>query len=252
MNGKHSLAPPSTLDMLRKIKRPMKRTATDRLEWWLLRAFIILVTVGLATAAMGAVGAITRPSAYTALVVLFAIAGICFVVWTITQFFSAVIEMKGGFASAATAIDETIEHDKSIIGELLQCHPHQLRERAKQLELEAKRLSQRSRIATLLVAVGAAVVALHDAGQPIWGRLEDLSLFVLAGSFGLLLGALMVASFAGRLEKISGLFLLAYDRIGSSVDISAPVPRAIAPGDNVLHVGDAHRRKGGEASYARP
>jgi len=206
---------PSTWQLLMSIKRPPKERTTiaklESLTFWVLLALAVamLAVAGLAalgwlidTALRVAVFAVVVP---TYLAVLF-FAGL--------QVIDMVILLRTGQRRAAERVDADIARELNVIDELQACDATALRERSKHLELEAKRLTRRSGMATVLSALGVVTINLGDAGRraALWGDSPSLALFVHAATLGLLLGAAALVLWTGKLERIAGLLGLAADR----------------------------------------
>lgn len=207
---------PRTSEMFEKMKRPRKRTPVDKIEIVLFYLAIALFAASFVVASLEAAGWFPSSYAHLALLAFFALILIFFLVWSVSQLIAAAVAIKGGFRRIAEEVDQEIEFEDKIVASLLRCDPKELRERATHLDLKVKRLTRRAGISTTLTAIGVVVLNIRDAGQESWGRLEDMALFVYSGSLGVLIGAAILIVLSGRLEKISGLFQLAADRLGSS------------------------------------
>ena len=181
-------------------------------------AGMIIVILILATAGFGLTGTLSRPVTRYTLMVLLVVFVATFLVWAVAQMVDMFLTLKGGYRRAAAHVDEDILLERAVIAQLTTCDPTLLREHGKQMDMKAKLLTRRSQMGTVLAAVGAVVINLQAAGESadIWGKLQGVSPLVLAGSFGVLTGAAALVMFAGQLERLSGLLLLAADRADST------------------------------------
>ena len=136
--------------------------------------------------------------------------------WGISQIVELTVALKTGFKPLTDAVDERIKREKEVISELAACNPVELRERAKHLELEAKFKTRRAAIGVAAVAVVVAIRQWFESAIKT-GYLSDradITLFLNSGAIGLSIGSVIVAIYAGRLERISGVLSLAAERSG--------------------------------------
>ena len=212
MNNRSYVALPETPDMLKKIKHPREKTTVDRIENVLFIVMVLLFITTLIVGALAAAGWIPASGAKLAVLVSFTITLISFLTWSISQLIAVALALKGGFLRVASRIDQEIKFENTIIAELAGCDPKELRQRAAHLDLKVKRLTRRAGVSTVLTAIGVTILNLRDAGQGFWGQLDDVTLFVYAGTLGVLIGAALLIAFVTKLEKISGIFMLAANR----------------------------------------
>ncbi|CAD1789559.1 hypothetical protein CPBF426_23670 [Xanthomonas arboricola pv. juglandis] len=230
--AEHLFAPiPSTAELLTKIKRPREeRSTAAKVERWCFYAALVIAVLMAAAAGLGVTGILTADTTRAVLMILMIVLAADFLIWCVTQIVDMVLTLKAGYLGAATRVDEDIMLEQKIIASLTRCEPIRLREHGKQLDLKAKLLTRRSQMGTVLSAVGVVAINLKEAGEKasIWGKLQDVPPFVFAGSLGVLIGAAAIIMLAGQLERLSGLLMLAADRIESD---KKQVDRA-APGDS--------------------
>lgn len=210
---------PSTRELLALLKRPRKEGSNvAKIERGCIVAAMIIAALILAAAGLGLVGIFTNALTRYTLMALLVIFVAIFFVWAVTQIADMFLTLKAGYRKAAAQVDEDILLERAVVVRLTRCEPTLLREHGKQLDLKAKLLTRRSQMGTVLAAVGAVVINLQAAGEnaAIWGKLQGVSPMVLAGSFGVLTGAAALIMFAGQLERLSGLFILAADRVEPS------------------------------------
>lgn len=210
---------PITRELLALLKRPRKeRSKADKIERWCIVAAGIIAVLILVTAGLGFAEILTNSATrYSLMALPVAFVGIFFV-WAVTQFVDMFLTLKAGYRKAAAQVDEDILLERSMIVGLTHCEPTLLREHGKQLDLKAKLLTRRSQMGTVLAAVGAVFINLQAAGEnaAIWGKFQGIPPLVFAGSFGVLIGAAALIMFAGQLERLSGLLILAAERGESS------------------------------------
>lgn len=177
-------------------------------------AGVIIAVLILATAGLGFAGVMSRPMTRYTLMVLLIIFVATFLAWALTQIVEMFLTLKAGYRRAAAHVDEDILLEQAVITSLTRCDPSLLREHGKQMDMKAKLLTRRSQMGTVLATVGAVVINLQAAGESaaIWGKFQGISPMVLAGSFGVLTASAALIMFAGQLERLSGLLLLAADR----------------------------------------
>lgn len=197
------------------LKRPRKeRSNTSKIERWCIVAAVITSLLMLTTAGLGVAGFIGYAAVRVCLLALLVIFFAIFLIWAVTQIVDVILTLKAGYRKAAAQVDEDILLERIVVERLSCCDPTLLREHGKQLDLKAKLLTRRSQMGTVLAAVGAVFINLQTAGEnaAIWGKFQSVSPVVLAGSFGVLVGAAALIMFAGQLERLSGLLILAADR----------------------------------------
>lgn len=206
---------PTTVALLERIKHPRKKTLVDRIERYVLWtiAAIMLALLGLAGAST--FGALPAGFVSATFVVLVACLIVAFLVWAVSQMVEAVLAIKAGFRPAAETIDEVILRERDLISELALCRKEELRERSKHLELRARRLSRRASLVTVLTAIGVVIINVFESGAraSLWSKFESVTLYVYSASLGLLVGSVVLWIFVGRLEQISGLLMLAAERL---------------------------------------
>lgn len=210
---------PKTGELLRFLKRPPRdRSNAAKIERGCMVAGMIVVVLIVATAGLGLVGLLSRPVTRYTLMALLVVFIATFFVWAVAQMVDMFLTLKAGYRRAAEHVDEEILLERAVIAQLTSCDPTLLREHGKQMDMKAKLLTRRSQMGTVLAAVGAVVINLQAAGESadIWEKLQGVSPMVLAGSFGVLTGAAALIMFAGQLERLSGLLLLAADRVDST------------------------------------
>lgn len=215
MHDTHSAPIPKTGELLALLKRPPRdRSSAAKIERGCMVAGVIIAVFILATAGLGFAGVLSRPVTRYTLMVLLIIFVATFLAWALTQIVELFLTLKAGYRRAAAHVDEDILLEQAVITSLTRCDPSLLREHGKQMDMKAKLLTRRSQMGTVLATVGAVVINLQAAGESaaIWGKLQGISPMVLAGSFGVLTASAALIMFAGQLERLSGLLLLAADR----------------------------------------
>lgn len=200
---------PGTSDMLDRVKCPREKTLADRIENALFFFMVGLFAASLVVAGLAVTGWISTAAARAAVLVFSILVLAAFLIWSVSQMVTAAAAIKGGFRRVAERIDREIRFESGIIADLQGCDPAELRKRAAHLDLKIRQMTRRAGISTVLTAIGVVILNLRDAAQASWGRLEDVTLFVYAGSLGVLIGAALLITLAGQLEKVSGLFVLA-------------------------------------------
>lgn len=211
----HSAPIPKTGELLTLLKRPPRdRSSAAKIERGCMVAGVIIAVLILATAGLGFAGVMSRPMTRYTLMVLLIIFVATFLAWALTQIVEMFLTLKAGYRRAAAHVDEDILLEQAVITSLTRCDPSLLREHGKQMDMKAKLLTRRSQMGTVLATVGAVVINLQAAGESaaIWGKFQGISPMVLAGSFGVLTASAALIMFAGQLERLSGLLLLAADR----------------------------------------
>ncbi len=206
---------PETRELLILLKRPPRdRSSIGKIEQGCMVAGMILVVLILATAGFGLAGILSRPVTRYTLMALLVIFAATFLVWALTQIVDLFLTLKAGYRKAAAKVDEDILLERAVIASLARCDPTLLKEHGKQMDIKAKLLTRRSQMGSVLATVCAVVINLQAAGESadIWGKFQGISPVVLAGSFGVLTGSAALIMFAGQLERLSGLLLLAADR----------------------------------------
>lgn len=207
---------PDTAELLALLKRPRKeRSFGEKIERWCVVVgtvigVLILVVAGLGFAEILA-KSITR---YGLMVLLVAFVTTIFALG-LTQVVDVLLTLKAGYRKAAAQVDADIVLERTIIVRLARCEPTLLREHGKQLDIKAKLLTKRSQMGSMLAAVGAVVINLQAAGEnaAVWGKFLFVPPLVLAVSFGVLAASAALIMFAGQLERLSGLVILAADRV---------------------------------------
>lgn len=215
MPDTYSAPIPKTGELLTLLKRPPRdRSSAAKIERACMVAGVIIAVLILATAGLGFAEVMTRPMTRYTLMVLLIIFVATFLVWALTQIVEMFLTLKAGYRRAAARVDEDILLEQAVITSLTRCDPSLLREHGKQMDMKAKLLTRRSQMGTVLATVGAVVINLQAAGESaaIWGKFQGISPMVLAGSFGVLTASAALIMFAGQLERLSGLLLLAADR----------------------------------------
>jgi hypothetical protein len=210
---------PSTAELLALLKRPRKkRSIAAEVERWCIGAGIVIAVLILGVAGLGFAEILSKSLTRYSLIALSVTLIAIFFAWAVTQFVDMFLTLKAGYRKAAAQVDEDILVERMAIVRLTQCQPALLREHSKQLDMKAKLLTRRSQMGTVLAAVGAVVINLQAAGEnaAFWGKFHVVAPMVLAGSFGVLIGAAMLIMFAGQLERLSGLLALAADRVEPS------------------------------------
>ncbi|MCC5074275.1 hypothetical protein [Xanthomonas campestris] len=206
---------PTTAELLAKIKRPSKKhsNASEAVRWSFY-LFVALVAAMWISAGLSIIGLLNVTTTRSILTVLMTIVALTFWVWLIAETLDAFLTLKAEYRLAAAKVDANILLEQRVIAALTRCEPFRLREHAKLLELRAKILTRRSQMGAAVSAVFAVLIKLREAGEKaaVWGTLQDVDLFVLAASLGVLIGAAAVFSFAGNLERLSCLLMLAADR----------------------------------------
>lgn len=209
---------PRTGELLALLKRPRKeRSKAAKIERWCIGATGIVAVLFLVTVGLGLAEILSNAATRYSLMALLAILVGVFFIWAVTQFVDLFLTLKAGYRKAAAQVDDDILLERAVIAELTRCEPTLLKEHAKQLEIKAKLLTKRSQMGTVLAAVGAVFINLQAAGEnaAIWGKFQFVPPSVLAGSFGVLIGAAALIMFAGQLERLSGLLALAAERLDS-------------------------------------
>lgn len=123
--------------------------------------------------------------------------------------------LKSGFKQAVKTTEDRIAHEEKIIEELA-LYPRELtREKAKLLDLEAKRWIRRSGMGAAFSAASAAGINLLGAiitssNIKAIGQIPSTAVYALM--FGLLLGSALVFSFAAKMERVAGILSIAADR----------------------------------------
>ncbi|WJI14650.1 hypothetical protein MWN52_13575 [Pseudoxanthomonas winnipegensis] len=200
---------PSTAALLEAVKRPTPKFLegsdkffgiTGVLAWLVMTALLFL----------GQRYAWALTGAVWALMGLLVLA----IVWAIWQALEVLRAWRQGFTPHGEAIDQAIANERRWIEKLAYCDPQALREHSKHLDLEAKQRTRRAGLTTVLLAIGVAAVSLLDTGEraQFWSSPTWFKLAIQSSSLGFLIGALVLAVLAGRLERVAGLLALAADR----------------------------------------
>lgn len=209
-------AVPHTNELLSKIKSQRQKNVFDHIELNAFKALGVLFVFGIAVGIWTSVFASTaQVREFLALLInIFLL--LIILTWGISQIVELTVALKTGFKPLTDAVDERIKREKEVISELAACNPVELRERAKHLELEAKFKTRRAAIGVAAVAVVVAIRQWFESAIKT-GYLSDradITLFLNSGAIGLSIGSVIVAIYAGRLERISGVLSLAADRSG--------------------------------------
>lgn len=209
---------PSTSELLTKIKRPTrKRSTVAEVARWFFYLLLALAFVMWISAGLSIIGLISVTTTRYVLTILMTMLALTFWVWLIAQTLDVFLSLRAIYRLAAEEVDKNILLEQGVIATLTRCEPHGLREHGKLLDLRAKVLTRRSQMGAALSAICAVLIKLREAGEKsaVWANFQDVELFVLAGSLGVLIGAAAIIMFAGQLERLSGLLTLAADRIES-------------------------------------
>lgn len=207
---------PDTAELLALLKRPRKeRSIVAKIERWCVVVGTVIGVLILVVAGLGLAEILTRSiTRYSLMILLIAFVTTIFALG-LTQIVDVFLTLKAGYRKAAAHVDADILLERTIIIRLTRCEPTLLREHGKQLDIKAKLLTKRSQMGAALAAVGAVVINLQAAGEnaAIWGKFQLVTPLVLAGSFGVLAASAALIMFAGQLERVSGLVILAADRV---------------------------------------
>jgi hypothetical protein len=200
---------PGTAELLEAVKRPGPKLleSSDKffgitgVALWLMMTALILLGQRYAWALTGAVWALMA-------LLMLAIG------WAIWQALEVLRAWRQGFTPHGEAIDQAIAKERQWIEKLVHCDPQALREHSNHLDLEAKQRTRRAGLTTVLLAIGVAAVSLLDTGEKaqFWSSPTWFKLGIQSSSLGFLIGALVLAVLAGRLERVAGLLTLAADR----------------------------------------
>ncbi|KTF36955.1 hypothetical protein [Xanthomonas vesicatoria] len=211
---------PSTAELLTKIKKPSKQrsNAAEVVRWSFYLLIALVVAMGI-SAGLSIIGLLSVTTTRSVLTVLMTIVALTFWVWLLAQTLDVFLTLKAEYRLAAAEVDENILLEQGVISTLMRCDPLRLREHAKLMDLRAKILTRRSQMGAAVSAVCAVLIKLREAGEKaaVWGTLQDVDLFVLAASLGVLIGAAAVFSFSGNLERLSCLMMLAADRTDAGI-----------------------------------
>ncbi|MGH8085305.1 MAG: hypothetical protein ACREPV_08505 [Lysobacter sp.] len=209
---------PATSKLLANMKHPKKASRFDKFEKVLSIAFfmfagIILVAIAAKLFEMDLSSDSLRLTAVLALFGMY----LAFGLWLLILLAQMGLALKHGFAGRANDIDKAIDREQALLTSLQSCCPMALAERGARLELEAKLLTRRYGLIAILVSAGAVAIRLHDAGgrAEVWEPLAELSMWIYAGSFGALVGALALASLTSQLDRVAHLLLAASKRYGA-------------------------------------
>lgn len=202
--GKKVVSIPTTLELIEAIKVPKVSTVFDRIEKGIFLFAGVVVVLLLAAAGLESSDLLAEVHAKFVTVVLSLVLASSLIFWAASQLVEMGLALRKGFRPAAMKMDEAIEREKKLVLKLSECDEAKLRERGKHLELKVKSLTKRAGLVTALTAIGVVTVNLYDAGEKanIWSGLEIIKLYVYAGSIGLLIGSVVVATFASQLEQI--------------------------------------------------
>lgn len=207
---------PDTAELLALLKRPRKeRSIAAKIERWCVVVGTVIGLFILVVAGLGFAEFLTKSiTRYSLMVLLVAFVTTIFALG-LTQVVDVLLTLKAGYRKAAAQVDADIVLERTIIVRLTRCEPPLLREHGKQLDIKAKLLTKRSQMGSVLAAVGAVVINLQAAGEnaAIWGKFQFVPPLVLAGTFGVLAASAALIMFAGQLERLSGLAILAADRV---------------------------------------
>ena len=216
--SKQVVSIPTTLELLEAIKVPKVSTVFDRIERGVFLFAGVVVVLLLAAAGLESSGLLAEVHAKFVRVLLSLLLASALIFWAASQLVEMGLALRKGFRPAATKMDEAIEREQTLMGKLSECDEAKLRERGKHLELKVKSLTKRAGLVTALTAIGVVTVNLYDAGEKanIWSGFGIVKLYVYAGSIGLLIGSVVVATFASQLEQVAGLLMLAADRHSKS------------------------------------
>lgn len=205
---------PTTFEMIERTKRPKVVSNLDRVENYSLVGLLIL---GVLTGAAWALHVSGWASKATVEFLLTSIVGAMVVIvaiWGGTQIVEAFRAWRAGYRPMAERIDAAVARERTILDELAECDPQELRERAKHLELEAKVLGRRAGLVTVVGAIAVALTNVFDtaAKASVWPEFPYAKLLVYTSSIGFFIGSLLLVILVGKLERIAGLFALAADR----------------------------------------
>lgn len=207
---------PDTAELLALLKRLRKeRSIAAKIERWCVVVGTVIGLLILVVAGLGFAEFLTKSiTRYSLMVLLVAFVTTVFALG-LTQVVDVLLTLKAGYRKAAAQVDADIVLERTIIVRLTRCEPTLLREHGKQLDIKAKLLTKRSQMGSVLAAVGAVVINLQAAGEnaAIWGKFQFVPPLVLAGTFGVLAASAALIMFAGQLERLSGLAILAADRV---------------------------------------
>lgn len=207
---------PNTHELLSKIKSHRHKNIFDRIELHAFKALALLCSCGIGVGIWTIFFATpARVTTFLALIITLCLL-LIILIWGISQIVELTIALKAGFKPLTDEIDRRIKKERELIRELSICNPIELRERAKHLELEAKFKTRRAAIGVAAVAVVVAIrqwleSAIKTGYLPHW---MDVSFFLNSGAIGFSIGSVIMAVYAGRLERVSGVLSLAADRSG--------------------------------------
>lgn len=205
---------PNTHELLSKIKSHRQKNIFDRIELHAFKALALLCSCGIGVGIWTIFFVTPAPvTTFLALIITLCLL-LIILIWGISQIVELTIALKAGFKPLTDEIDRRIKKEQELLRELSVCNPIELRERSKHLELEAKFKTRRAAIGLAAVAVLVAIrqwleLAIKTGYLPHW---MDASFFLNSGAIGFSIGSVIMAVYAGRLERISGVLSLAADR----------------------------------------
>ena len=207
---------PNTHELISKIKLHRHKNIFDRIESYAFKAILLLFVCGIGVAIWKTLVTTSAPAITFSALLITLLSLLIVFVWGTSQIVEMIIALKAGFKPLTDEIDRRMEQEREMIRELAICNPIELRERAKHLELEAKFKTRRAAIGVAAVAVVVAIrqwleSAIKTGYLPQW---MDVSFFLNSGAIGFSIGSVIIAIFAGRLERVSGVLSLAADRSG--------------------------------------